>query len=99
MSSRTSVQAAGRINVLSIDGGSIRGIIPARILQQIEQQIGRHLWEVFDLVAGTSTGGIIALGLGTSSNNGRPYRPSELLQLYMLKVGRGSAMRGIGLPR
>jgi patatin-like phospholipase/acyl hydrolase len=77
------VPAVGRINVLSIDGGGIRGIIPARILQQIEQQVGRPLCEVFDLVAGTSTGGILALGLGTLSNRGRPYRPSELLQLYI----------------
>jgi patatin-like phospholipase/acyl hydrolase len=80
--SRPPIDAAGRINVLSIDGGGIRGIIPARILQQIEQQMGRPLHELFDLIGGTSTGGIIALGLGTSANRGGPYSAAELLRLY-----------------
>jgi uncharacterized protein len=72
----------GRINVLSIDGGGIRGIIPAVILAEIEQRLGRTLHNVFDLIAGTSTGGIIALGIGTSANSGQPYGPADLLQMY-----------------
>lgn len=77
------MQAVGKINVLSVDGGGIRGIIPAKILEQLENQIKRPLHQVFDLVAGTSTGGIIALGIGTASNSGRAYSPAELLQLYI----------------
>ena len=50
-------------NVLSIDGGGIRGIIPAMILNKIEKKTGRRIHELFDLIAGTSTGGIIALAL------------------------------------
>jgi patatin-like phospholipase/acyl hydrolase len=73
----------GRINVLSIDGGGIRGIIPATILAEIEQGVGQELYRVFDLVAGTSTGGIIALGIGTSANGGNPYRPADLVTLYV----------------
>jgi len=73
----------GRINVLSIDGGGIRGIIPATILAAIEEGVGRQLHEVFDLVAGTSTGGIIALGIGTTAKAGRPYRPADLVGLYV----------------
>lgn len=52
--------------LLSIDGGGIRGLLPAMVLAEIEkrylngQSIGRH----FDMITGTSTGGIIALGLG-----------------------------------
>src|SRR5260370_2635658 len=46
--------------VLSIDGGGIRGIFAARFLQRCEDCWG-HLCENFDLVTGTSTGGIIAL--------------------------------------
>src|SRR5437667_2424290 len=72
----------GRIKVLSIDGGGIRGIIAAAILEALQAQIGRELHEVFDLISGTSTGGIIALGIGTPAKNGRPYRPAELLELY-----------------
>ncbi len=72
-----------RINVLSIDGGGIRGIIPAIILAAIEDGVGRRLYEVFDLIAGTSTGGIIALGVGTVAKHGEPYRPTDLVELYV----------------
>jgi len=71
------------IKVLSIDGGGIRGIIPAIILGEMQKRVGRNLWEVFDLIAGTSTGGIIALGIGTTGNKGQPYTPDELLKLYV----------------
>lgn len=54
---------SGIFKVLSIDGGGIRGIIPARILQHIEEQTEENICNLFDLIAGTSTGGIIALGL------------------------------------
>jgi patatin-like phospholipase/acyl hydrolase len=72
-----------RINVLSIDGGGIRGIIPAFILAAIEDRVGLELHQTFDLIAGTSTGGIIALGIGTRAKNGRPYRPADLVELYV----------------
>jgi len=58
------------IKVLSIDGGGIRGIIPAIILGQLQKRLGKNLYEVFDLIAGTSTGGIIALGIGTRGHSG-----------------------------
>lgn len=51
------------VKVLSIDGGGIRGIIPALVLAEIESRTGRSACELFDLIAGTSTGGIIALGV------------------------------------
>jgi uncharacterized protein len=73
----------GRINVLSVDGGGIRGIIPATILAALEHGIGRPLHQVFDLIAGTSTGGIIALGIGTTANAGGPYAPKRLVELYI----------------
>src|SRR6185437_8303283 len=71
------------IKVLAIDGGGIRGIIPAVILRELQKRVGKDLWETFDLIAGTSTGGIIALGIGTQGNKGAPYSPSELLNLYV----------------
>ena len=49
--------------VLSIDGGGIRGIIPALVLAHLERQMGAPAIELFDLIVGTSTGGILALGL------------------------------------
>ena len=47
--------------ILSIDGGGIRGIIPATILSYIEDKTQKPIANCFDLIAGTSTGGIIAL--------------------------------------
>jgi patatin-like phospholipase/acyl hydrolase len=51
--------------ILSIDGGGICGILPAAILAELEQRFlqGRSIDRYFDMIAGTSTGGIIALGL------------------------------------
>ena len=49
--------------ILAIDGGGIRGILPARLLQEIERQKGKPIREMFDLIAGTSTGGILGCGL------------------------------------
>lgn len=72
------------IHVLSIDGGGVRGIIPAEILAYITDQTKLPVHEMFDLVAGTSTGGIIALGLGTKCKDGNgPYTPRELSDLYL----------------
>jgi patatin-like phospholipase/acyl hydrolase len=50
--------------ILSIDGGGIKGIMPAAFLATVEETVGRPIIDYFDLIAGTSTGGIIALGLG-----------------------------------
>lgn len=52
-----------KYKVLSIDGGGIRGIIPATILAAIEEETGKQIHEMFDLIVGTSTGGILALAL------------------------------------
>jgi uncharacterized protein len=71
------------IKVLAIDGGGIRGIIPAVILSALQARLRQDLWRHFDLIAGTSTGGIIALGIGTRCRNGQPYAPDELIDLYV----------------
>lgn len=51
--------------ILSIDGGGIRGILPASILTKLEERYlpGKSAGDYFDLITGTSTGGIIALAL------------------------------------
>jgi patatin-like phospholipase/acyl hydrolase len=69
--------------VLSIDGGGIRGIIPAMVLTEIETRTGKATSELFDLVAGTSTGGILALGLTKPGQDGAPeYSAERLIELY-----------------
>ena len=46
----TSISQSGTIKVLSIDGGGMRGIIPAKILHEIETRTGRHVSELFDII-------------------------------------------------
>ena len=49
--------------VLAIDGGGVRGVLPASFLAEIDDQVEGDIVDYFDLIVGTSTGGIIALGL------------------------------------
>lgn len=58
----TSFQKAGS-RVLCLDGGGMKGLIQLEILSQLEIRTGRKVTELFDWIVGTSTGGIIALGL------------------------------------
>jgi predicted acylesterase/phospholipase RssA len=71
------------IRILSIDGGGVRGLIPAVILSKLERLTGQPIAHLFDLVAGTSTGGILALGLSRPGPDGRPLFPAEkMAELY-----------------
>jgi len=72
------------VRVLSIDGGGIKGIIPATVLAYIEERTGRPISNLFDLIAGTSTGGIIALGLTKPGADGTPaYTARDGVDLYV----------------
>lgn len=74
---------ADRVRVLSIDGGGIRGIIPAVALAELEARAEKPVAELFDLIAGTSTGGIIALALARRSEEGGPaWSAATLVELY-----------------
>jgi hypothetical protein len=52
--------------ILAIESGGIRGIIPALVVNQIEQACGRPAGELFDLIAGCGSGSILALALSMS---------------------------------
>lgn len=72
--------------VLAIDGGGIRGIIPALLLAEVEKRTNQHISDLFDLIAGTSTGGILALGLNMPDYTfqGKPqYTARALADLYL----------------
>jgi uncharacterized protein len=72
------------MKVLAIDGGGIRGLIPALVLAEVERRTGRRTAEMFDLIAGTSTGGILACALARPGDDGKPrYSAEELSQLYI----------------
>lgn len=78
----------GRRTLLSLDGGGIRGLISARILARIEELSGRPVHQLFDLIAGTSTGGILAAGLARPGDGkADPVPAKELAELYA-KRGR-----------
>jgi patatin-like phospholipase/acyl hydrolase len=71
------------LRVLSIDGGGIRGIIPLKILAYIEQKTGKPIHQLFNSIGGTSTGGIIALGLNTYKPGTKEvYTVKELMEFY-----------------
>jgi patatin-like phospholipase/acyl hydrolase len=85
--------------ILSIDGGGIRGLIPAMILDSMEKDISKNfscegfdynvsITDFFDVVAGTSTGSIISLGLLVPDEFDRyrpKYKAQELVHLYSEK--------------
>ncbi|GMI72522.1 hypothetical protein like AT1G61850 [Hibiscus trionum] len=52
------------IRILSLDGGGMKGFATLQILQEIEKRTGKRMHELFDLICGTSTGGIYAAALG-----------------------------------
>ena len=66
------------MRVLAIDGGGIRGLIPALVLAEFERRAGRRVFELFDLIAGTSTGGILACALCAPD----PLPATEIVKLY-----------------
>ncbi len=76
------------ITILSIDGGGVRGIIPTVILDRIEQLTQTPISRLFDVIAGTSTGGLIALGLTKEGDQkSQPaYMASDILKIYREKI-------------
>src|ERR1700722_16343540 len=67
----------GSFRILCLDGGGIMGAFPASVLATFERETGRKIVEHFDLITGTSTGGIIAIGLAM----GVP--PEEVVRFYL----------------
>lgn len=62
--------------ILSLDGGGIWGIVSSTMLVALEKLIGQPINEYFDLIAGTSTGSIVACGLSNGNS------PQQLVDLY-----------------
>lgn len=68
---------ADRFQILALDGGGIKGMFSAAVLAHLESDLNINVAEHFDLIVGTSTGGIIALALGAG------MRPSEVVSFYV----------------
>lgn len=81
-----------KVRILTIDGGGIRGIIPAMVLDSLEKSLrtlskneNAKIADYFDFIAGTSTGGIITCALlapSKKSPNESRYSASEIVDLY-----------------
>lgn len=70
-------EAVRPFRILSLDGGGIKGAFTAAVLARLERETGCRVAEQFDLVVGTSTGGILAIGLGLG------FGADELLRFYV----------------
>ncbi|WP_375511240.1 patatin-like phospholipase family protein [uncultured Nostoc sp.] len=85
------IKARPKYKILSIDGGGIRGIIPALLLAEIERRTQKPIFSLFDLITGTSSGGILALGLtkprlSSDVSDNLPvaeYTAEDLLQFFL----------------
>jgi uncharacterized protein len=84
-------KANPKYKILAIDGGGIRGIIPALVLAEIEKRTQKPIFSLFDLISGTSSGGILALGLTKprlsletiDSLPAAQYSAEDLVQIYL----------------
>jgi patatin-like phospholipase/acyl hydrolase len=75
--SRTPASGEGRFQILALDGGGLKGLFSAAVLAELESDLRVSIAEHFDLITGTSTGGLIALGLGAG------VAPSTLVDFYV----------------
>jgi uncharacterized protein len=74
--SQVGAAANDRFQILSLDGGGLRGMFSAAVLAHLEEDHDIRIADHFDLIAGTSTGGIIALGLGLGMS------PRTIVEFY-----------------
>jgi patatin-like phospholipase/acyl hydrolase len=73
-----------RFQILSLIGGGIRGAFITSFLKRLEDKLGRPIADSFDLIAGTSTGGIIAAGLaaGMTANDIQKFYEDYGAQIF-----------------
>ena len=85
--------------ILSIDGGGIRGVFPAAYLAEIERRFleGSSVANHFDMVAGTSTGGIIALALAheMTARDALGIYTERGARIFQARRGFGKLARGL----
>jgi uncharacterized protein len=71
------------VRVLAVDGGGVRGLIPALVLAELERRTNRPVCQMFDLLAGTSTGGLLTLGMAMPDLRGEPVmRAAHIIEMY-----------------
>ncbi|CAL4986714.1 unnamed protein product [Urochloa decumbens] len=95
MAPAAATKQGGELRILCIDGGGIRGLIPAKILEYLESELQRidgstvRLADYFDYIVGTSTGALVTTMLTAPNKDNRPLcTAKEIINLY-LKEGGG----------
>ncbi len=78
------------VQVLALDGGGLRGLYTASVIRSLEKQLGHSICEHFDIVTGTSTGGLIALALG------REISGEEIQRFYVQNGEKIFPSKGLG---
>ncbi|KAK2391885.1 patatin protein [Trifolium repens] len=79
------------VTILSIDGGGIRGLIPATILEFLESQLqeldgeSARLADYFDVITGTSTGGLVTAMLSAPNDKQRPLFAAKDIKPFYLE--------------
>jgi patatin-like phospholipase/acyl hydrolase len=73
--------------ILALDGGGIKGVFTAAVLSALEDESGQRIVDHFDLIAGTSTGGIIAIGIALELSG------KALLDFYTHGVRRSTLIQ------
>jgi patatin-like phospholipase/acyl hydrolase len=79
--SATSPETTGgtrTVKILAIDGGGVRGLIPALILAEVEKRCGKPVWQLFDVVAGTSNGAVMTMLL----TRPEPHSAAQVVSIY-----------------
>lgn len=89
--SEIKIQKNRKFRILSLEGGGIMGAFTASVLSSLEEQTGCRCADYFDLIVGTSTGGIIAIGLGLGL-------PAERIQKFYEEEGP-IVFRNAGMTR
>ncbi|KAL1552527.1 patatin-like protein 2 isoform X2 [Salvia divinorum] len=93
------------ITILSIDGGGIRGIIPAKILEFLESELQKldgedaRIADYFDVIAGTSTGGLVTAMLTAPDADNRPIYAAKVIAPFYVEHGPKIFPKRCGLLR
>lgn len=89
MAGRLQRQRRLPVKVLAVDGGGVRGIIPSHVLVALEDLTDRSVASLFDVIVGTSIGGIGALALSAPGDDGSPkYSAREVLEFFRNRAGQ-----------
>ncbi|KAI3947655.1 hypothetical protein MKX01_034320 [Papaver californicum] len=92
------------VTVLSIDGGGVRGLIPATILELLESKLQEldgedaRTADYFDLIAGTSTGGLLTAMLTVPDKNNRPLYTAKKLSTLLGDIKLHQTLTNVLIP-